>query len=63
MDFGEVVDINQPRLPIGMNTPIFMGLSIGSGRRLQDVGAALHQGLDVTAELLHADDEIVERQQ
>jgi hypothetical protein len=60
MVFGVVVDINHPRLPIGMKTPIFMGLSIGSGR-LQDVGAARHQGLDATAEPVHAPREIVAR--
>src|ERR1700731_4340647 len=60
MVFGAVVDINQPRLPIGMKTPIFMGLSIGSGR-LQGVGAAPHQRLDATAEPVHALREIVAR--
>jgi hypothetical protein len=60
MVFGAVVDINQPRLPIGMKTPIFMGLSIGSGR-LQGVGAARHQGLDATAEPVHTLREIVAR--
>src|SRR4029453_16598671 len=54
---GEVVEISQPLFPIGMKTPISI-----LGHRLQLLAAALHQRLDALAELLHADQEIVEGQ-
>src|SRR5882757_5296053 len=55
---GELVEISQPLLPIGMKTPISIGVFL---RHLLELGRpALHQRLDALAELLHADQEVVE---
>jgi len=39
MVFGEVVDTSQPRLPIGMNTPIFITVLEQSGRPAPSAGS------------------------
>src|SRR5580704_4450225 len=55
---GELVEISQPLFPIGMKMPISIGVVL---RHLLELRRpALHQRLDALAELLHADQEVVE---